>query len=189
MAHPGTAAVCTADAEPEPVTVIRNNAVRATGRRLGAAIVYDWGFDHHGRQYEQRSFLLLDDGVQISQSVLFRGAHHGWWYCDLVRITDRGHEVTVDDLWIDVLVGPADLPYRVLDLDEFGVAVASGALSPAEAADALARLQRFLDRRLNRRPGLQPSWPDFPPESIGPLQHHQYPSDWSRFTQRLRNAS
>jgi hypothetical protein len=36
--------------------------------------------------------------------------------------------VTVDDLWIDVIVGPPDLPYRMLDLHEYAAAMASGAL-------------------------------------------------------------
>jgi hypothetical protein len=38
-----------------PQGVIRDNRLRAAGRRLGDAVVYDWGFELDGRQYEQRS--------------------------------------------------------------------------------------------------------------------------------------
>ncbi|MEH1129777.1 hypothetical protein [Micromonospora sp. CPCC 206061] len=48
-----------------PTTVIRNRKVRAAGRRLDQVIVYDWGFEYEGRQWEQRSFVLLDDGHAV----------------------------------------------------------------------------------------------------------------------------
>jgi hypothetical protein len=34
-------------------------------------IVYDWGFQYDGRLWEQRSFVLLDEGFQINQPVIF----------------------------------------------------------------------------------------------------------------------
>jgi hypothetical protein len=67
-----------------PTTVIRDGKVRAAGRRLEQVIVYDWGFEYAGRQWEQRSFVLLDDGFQINQPVIFPPERRGWWYCDLV---------------------------------------------------------------------------------------------------------
>jgi hypothetical protein len=149
-----------------PVTVIRDHKVRAAGRRLDDVIVYDWGFELDGRHHEQRSYLLLDDGFQVSQPVIFPEVQRGWWYCDLVRVTDNGDEVIVEDLWIDVIVGPPDHPYRVLDLDEYATAAARGELSPAEAVDGLVRTQRFLDSRLNRRHEVLRTWPDFPPETV-----------------------
>ncbi|MFY1636916.1 hypothetical protein ACN27F_27160 [Solwaraspora sp. WMMB335] len=117
-----------------PVTVVRNGKMRAAGRRLDDVVVYDWGFQLNGRHHEQRSYVLLDDGFQINQ----------------------------DDLWIDVIVGPPDHPYRVLDLDEYAAAARDGALTPAEAADGLVRTQRFLDRRLNRRHETLRAWPRLP---------------------------
>ncbi|WP_432995450.1 DUF402 domain-containing protein [Dactylosporangium sp. CA-233914] len=149
-----------------PVTVIRDRRVRADGWRLEDVVVYDWEFDLHGRHYEQRSFVLLDDGFQISQPATFPEVQRGWWYCDLVRVTDTGDTVAVEDLWIDVIVGPPDHPYRVLDLEEYAEAAASGQLGPAEAADGLVRTQRFLDRRLNRRHEVERTWPDFPPRLV-----------------------
>jgi predicted RNA-binding protein associated with RNAse of E/G family len=161
------------------VTVNRDHKIRAAGRRLDDVIVYDWGFDLHGRSYEQRSYLLLDDGFQINQPVIFPEAQQGWWYCDLVRITDDGNEVLVEDLWIDVMVGPPDHPYRVLDLDEYAEAAARGELSAAEAADGLIRTQRFLDRRLNRRHETQRTWPDFPPQTVTTLANATFEAAWS----------
>jgi predicted RNA-binding protein associated with RNAse of E/G family len=165
--------------ELAPVTVIRDRKLRAAGRRLNDVIVYDWGFELNKRHYEQRSFVLLDDGFQINQPVVFPPQQQGWWYCDLVRVTDRGNEIAVDDLWIDVIVGPADHPYRVLDLDEYAVAVERGALSPAEAADGLIRTQRFLDRHLNRRHEAVRSWPDFPPKNVTALSRISFRRDWT----------
>lgn len=166
----------------KPVTVIRDHRVRAAGRRRDDVIVYDWGFELHGRHYEQRSYVLLDDGFQINQPVVFPAAQQGWWYCDLVRVTDNGDEVLVEDLWIDVIVGPPDHPYRVLDLDEFAVAATRGELSPAEAADGLIRTQRFLDRRLNRRHEVRRTWPDFPPATVLALANVTFERAWHQLS-------
>lgn len=167
------------EAQALPVTVDRDHKVRALGQRRDDVIVYDWGFEMNGTHYEQRSFILLDDGFQINQPVIFPVEQQGWWYCDLVRVTDRGDEVTVEDLWIDIVVGPPDHPYRVLDLDEYAAAAQSGALTPEEAADGLIRTQRFLDRRLNRRHEVLRTWPDFPPAAVTTLADIHFDRSWS----------
>jgi hypothetical protein len=163
----------------KPVTVIRDHKLCAAGRRLDDVIVYDWGFELNGRSYEQRSYVLLDDGFQINQPVIFPEAQQGWWYCDLVRVTDNGDQVIVEDLWIDVIVGPPDHHYRVLDLDQYATAAARGQLTPAEAADGLTRTQRFLDRRLNRRHEILRTWPDFPPGAVTTLANITFEAAWS----------
>lgn len=162
-----------------PVTVIRDGRLRAAGLRVEGVLAYDWGFEVDGVPVVQRSFVLLDDGVQINQPVRFPPQQRGWWYCDLVRVRDEGARVWVDDLWIDVIVGPPDHPYRVLDLDEYGQAMASGELGAAEAVDGLVRTQRFLDRRLNRRHDTTRTWPDFPPAAVIALADQPLPHDWS----------
>jgi Protein of unknown function (DUF402) len=163
-----------------PTTVIWNGKIRAAGRRTEQVIVYDWGFEYEGQQRQQRSFVLLDDGFQINQPVIFPPERRGWWYCDLVRIVEDRKIVTVDDLWIDVIVGPPDHPYRMLDLHEYAAAMASGALSMADAADGLVRTQRFLDRRLNRRyDHAERAWLDFPPADVEQLTDVRFPSQWS----------
>jgi hypothetical protein len=155
---------------PTPVTVIRNGEVRAAGHRDGAAIAYDWGFTWHGEPKEQRSFVLLDLGFQINQPVIFPPERQGWWYCDLVKVVDEGHTVHVDDHWIDIIVGPPGQPYRVLDLHEYGDALASGVIDVTTAADGLRRTQAFLDTHLSRQHDIRiDAWPDFPPRAIASL--------------------
>ncbi|GAA2527294.1 hypothetical protein [Winogradskya humida] len=162
-----------------PVTVIRDGAIRAAGHRHGAAIAYDWGFPWHGEEKLQRSFILLDTGFQINQPVIFPDQQRGWWYCDLVRIVDNGHTVHVDDDWIDVIVGPPDHPYRILDLDEYGDAIAAGEIDAAAGVDGLRRTQMFLDRHLNRRHDTRrDSWPDFPPQAIAGLAALPFDPQW-----------
>jgi hypothetical protein len=164
-----------------PTTVVPHGKGRGAGRRLGQAVAYDWGFEWEGRQREQRSFVLLDDGFQINQPVIFPPERQGWWYCDLVRVVDEGDVVTVDDLWIDIIVGPPDRPYRMLDLHEYAAALDSGALSTADAVDGIVRTQQFLDRRLNRRyDDVDLVWLDFPPADVRALMAATFPREWSR---------
>jgi hypothetical protein len=164
---------------PTPVTVIRDGRVKAAGFREGDAVVYDWGFTWHGEPKEQRSFILLDAGFQINQPVIFPQEQRGWWYCDLVRILDEGHTVHVDDHWIDVIVGPPDHPYRVLDLHEYGDALAGGEIDVATGVDGLRRTQAFLDSHLNRRCDIRrDAWPDFPPRAIAALAALPFAPQW-----------
>ena len=164
---------------PTPVTVIRDGRIRAAGHRDGSAIVYDWGFTWRGAEHEQRSFLLLDTGFQINQPVFFTGEQQGWWYCDLVRVADDGDTVSVEDHWIDIIVGPPDHPYRVLDLDEYGDAICAGQIDVATGVDGLRRTQIFLDTHLNRRHDTRrDSWPDFPPRAIAELAKLPFAPRW-----------
>ncbi|MGW4233939.1 hypothetical protein ACWEF9_32550 [Streptomyces sp. NPDC004980] len=68
MAHPG-----------QPVTVLRDGRLRAAGLRWADVVAYDWGSEKQGQRYIQRSFVLLDDGIQINQPVLFPPEQRGWW--------------------------------------------------------------------------------------------------------------
>lgn len=163
----------------EPVTVIRDRRIRAAGVRQGDVVAYQWGFEQEGLHHIQRSFVLLDDGVQINQPVIFPEEQQGWWYCDLVTVVDAGDSLQVNDMWIDAIVGPPDHPYRVLDLDEYAEAMAAGALSVVDGVDGLIRWQRFLDRRLNRRHDVTRTWPDFPPAAVEALLTVDLPLDWT----------
>lgn len=162
----------------QSVTVVRDGLLQAVGLRRGQVVAYDWGFEQAGREWVQRSFVLLDEGVQINQPVNFPEQQRGWWYCDLVTIVDDGDTVAVNDMWIDFIVGPASHPYRVLDLDEYADAMSDGRLSPADAVAGLRRAQSFLDRRLNRRHDVTRSWPDFPPATVVELLTVQLPQEW-----------
>jgi hypothetical protein len=158
--------------------VIAGGRLRAEGLRFGDIVAYDWGFRHDGRDHHQRTFVLLSEGMQIAQSVIFPPEQQGWWYCDLVKIVDEGSTVHVDDRYIDVIIGPPDHPYRVLDLDEYAAAAAAGMMTADEAAQGLVQTQRFLDRRLNRRHEVERTWPDFPPAAIEALLTVDLPQAW-----------
>lgn len=106
----------------------------AAGVRAGGVVAFRWGFEHEGRQVEQRSFLLLRESSLICQPVGFPPEQTGWWYCDLVDIEDEGEAITVRDLYVDVLVGPPTVPYRLLDLDELAVAVSAGVVPAGTAS-------------------------------------------------------
>lgn len=162
-----------------PVTVIRDGSIRAAGHRAGNVVVYDWGFSWEGADKEQRSYILLDTGFQINQPVIFPEQQRGWWYCDLVRVVDEGAMVHVHDDWIDIIVGPPDHPYRVLDLDEYADAIAAGDIDIATGVDGLRRTQMFLDRHLNRRHDTRrDAWPDFPPRAIAALAELPFNPQW-----------
>ena len=60
------------------VTVLRDGLLRAVGMRFGRVVAYDWGFEQNGRAWEQRSFVLMDEGFQINQPVIFGEEQRGW---------------------------------------------------------------------------------------------------------------
>ena len=117
-------------------------------------------------------FLLLDDHVQLHQPPGFTGVYAGWWYVDLVELTEDETTITVVDHWVDVVVPPWGDPFQVRDLDELGEAIAAGAITAEQAAIGLTRVQRFLDTHLRGelRAELQDDWADFPPKAIEPLR-------------------
>lgn len=157
----------------------RSSTLVAAGLRARDVVAFWWGFADQGREVQQLSFLLVEESFLICQPVNFPEDQAGWWYCDLVRTHDGGDHVEIEDLYIDILIGPPTVPYRVLDLDEFGEAARHGLMTTQEAADGLVRCQHFLDRRLNRRHDVTPSWPEFPPAAISDFDRDRLPKRWS----------
>ncbi|MEX1157369.1 MAG: DUF402 domain-containing protein [Thermomicrobiales bacterium] len=119
-----------------------------------------------GKSQIERVFVLLDVGVQLSNPVWWHGDDATTWYVDLVTVTVSGSTYTVRDLYIDVIIPTDGRHHRMLDLDEFAVAISDGSLSPLDAVDALMRWQRFLDTYLHDRPEPTSDWRDFPPAAI-----------------------
>ena len=138
---------------------------------------YWWG-GADGAPLEQLSFLLVEEGMLLSQPAGFPPEQRGWWYCDLVQVARTHDGYAFRDQYADVIVGPPDHPYRVLDLDEYATAAGNGIISSEAAADGLRRLQAFLDRRLNRRHDVVRSWPDFPPAGCLATDPAQVPRQW-----------
>ena len=146
------------------------------GRRIGRAAAYE--FELHDRRLEdappmhQRVFLLLDEGIQLNQPGGWPDWARGWWYCDLVEITETDGTIDVIDHFVDIVVPetPAN-PYRVLDLHEFGEALATGRLSMEQGVTGLTKVNHFLETRLNKKDGPYADlWPAFPPAEIEPLR-------------------
>ena len=159
----------------EPIMVRRGEFGLATGVRMGRVAAYEFRMPdvpvREGLPRQDRAYLLLDEGIQLSCPPGFPPEQAGWWYVDLVKITEDGSMLTVVDHFLDVIVGPPGHYYRMLDLDELGDAIESGkrGLTVEEAVTGLRNFQRFLDRYLNRRHDITQGWPDFPPRAIRPL--------------------
>jgi hypothetical protein len=158
-----------------PIAVMRGAWGPFPGARLGRVACYDFplreqDFVRPGLPRQDRSYLLLDEGIQLSCPPGFPEEQAGWWYVDLVEIAEHGNELTVTDHYLDVIIGPPGHYYRVLDMDEFGDAIAEGKLTPDQAVAGLRHFQRFLDTHLNRRHETNLEWPDFPPAVLQPLR-------------------
>jgi len=124
-----------------------------------------------GRPTVDRSYLLLDEGVQLTKPAVFEGAVEGWWYVDLVEIEHTDDGFVVADVYVDFLIPPAVNRYQLLDLDELADAVRGGQLTPAQCATVLDNTQRFINRYL-RGAEEGPSGPhhEFPPSGVTTLE-------------------
>lgn len=135
----------------EPVVVRhRASAYRdVAAMRVGTVLYADERHEQHGGW--RRYFWLLDHQAQLVYEPF------GWadeWYVDIVSIAredgEAGAIYTVRDLEIDIVVEGRGPTYRLIDLEKFGARMVAGEFTPAEAADALARAQTFLDAFLHR---------------------------------------
>ncbi len=162
--------------EPQPCQVWSRLGGPLPGIRLGGALAFE--YDVHGSHADepseqalrQRAYVLLDEQVQITQPVTWGGARAGWWYVDLVEIHCDDDDVRIRDDYLDVVIGPPDRPYRILDLHEYADALDAGVITPHRAAEGLRAMQAFLEKHLHRRSGDAASWLDFPPACLDPLR-------------------
>jgi hypothetical protein len=162
------------------------------GFRLGDVVAYEFQLPDRfepwpGRTLVERTFVLLDVGVSFANPCWVRARNPDGsvaevdargkdsWYVDLVSVHMQHNNYTFRDLYIDAIVPTDGRPCRILDLDEYADAMASGVLPLEDAVDGLRRWQRFLDRYLygNRWPPA--AWSDFPPKSIQRLAELRAP--------------
>lgn len=159
----------------EPISVMRGQWGPFPGVRSGAVATYEFEIvePHYvrpGISRMQRVYLLLDQGIQLNQPIVFKPHQAGWWYIDLVEIgSSTPGQITVTDHFLDVIVGPPGHPYRVLDIDELGDAIEAGRITLDKAIAGMRNFQRFLDQHLNRRTEVEVEWPDFPPAALAPV--------------------
>lgn len=127
------------------------------------------------RDEVRRYFWLLDLGVQM---VFEPFDWPGEWVVDLVTITEESpRRFHVRDMALDVIVEGMGPTYRMLDLDDVGRRLLTGAFSVAEACDVLIRAEEFVDTYLHRGG-------PWPPPQIRDFfaADHRYPSvgrEWS----------
>ena len=159
----------------QSVQVFHRTGQWCPGRRIGEVVAYDVRilpqYQVAGRPTVDRSYLLLDQGIQLTRTVVFDGPVEGWWYVDVVEIEHTDAGLIVHDLYVDFLVPPGADRYHVLDLEELADGLTGGHLSPAQCATALTRTQHFINTHL-RGPGEGSVDPPthFPPVSIAPLE-------------------
>ena len=159
----------------ENVRVLHRTGQLCPGRRIGEVVAYDVRilpeYQVLGRPTIDRSYLLLDQGVQLTRPVAFEGPIEGWWYVDLVEIELTEAGLIVHDLYVDFLILPGADRYHVLDLDELGDALSQGQITAAQCATVLSRTQRFIDRHLRatEKGSVDPPH-QFPPECIAALE-------------------
>lgn len=165
---------------PELVTVLRGD-LPCPGIRVGRVAAYE--FDIPDGMYvrpdagrRQRAFLLLDESAQLDQPLVFQPDRAGWWYIDLVEIREEGDTIHVTDHYADIIVGPPGLPYRILDLDELGAALTTGALTAQQVSHVLTATQTFVDRHLQGASHDGPDWPDFPPAALAAVRDIETPA-------------
>jgi hypothetical protein len=159
----------------ENVQVFHRSGQWCPGRRIGEVVAYDVRilpeYQVAGRPTVDRSYLLLDEGVQLTKPAVFEGPVEGWWYVDLVEIEHSDAGLVVHDMYVDLLIPPAVDRYQVLDLDEFADAVRADHLTPIQCATVLIQTQQFINRYL-RGPEEGPIGPShhFPPTTVTTLE-------------------
>lgn len=94
---------------------------------------------HHGF-----SCYFLKDGFKISK-FYYEDGRLLYWYCDIISYTydEETDTYVFTDLLADVIIYP-DGRIRVVDLDELADALESGAITNAQAEDALRKLNKLL---------------------------------------------
>lgn len=159
----------------ENIRVLHRTGQWCPGRRVGQVAAYDVRilpeYQVLGRPSIDRSYLLLDQGIQLTRPVAFEGPVEGWWYIDLVEVEHTEAGLVIHDLYVDFLIPPGASRYHVLDLDELADALKDGKITATQCATVLNRTQRFIDRHLRAtEEGSVDPPPQFPPASIAILQ-------------------
>src|SRR3954447_24087371 len=100
----------TASPPIEHVRVFHRTGQWCPGRRLGDVVAYDArllaAYQVAGRPTIDRSYLLLDQGIQLTRPGALVEPVEGWWYVDVVEIDETEDGFVVRDLYVDFLVPP-----------------------------------------------------------------------------------
>ncbi|MEU4194006.1 DUF402 domain-containing protein [Kribbella sp. NPDC026611] len=158
----------------EEIRVRHRTGQWCPGVRTGRVAAYDVrilpGYQVAGRPTIDRSYLLLDQGIQLTRPVVFEGPVEGWWYVDIVDIEHTDAGLIVHDLYVDFLVPPDATRYHVLDLNDLAKALTHGDITPAQCAAVLTTTQQFINHHLRADPTSVDAPTHFPPPAITPLE-------------------
>ncbi|RZU13693.1 uncharacterized protein DUF402 [Kribbella rubisoli] len=136
----------------DDIQVFHRSGQWCPGRRVGDVVAYDVKilpkYQVPGRPTVDRSYLLLNEGIQLTKPAVFEGPVEGWWYVDLVEIDHTDAGLVVRDLYVDLLIPPAANRYQLLDLDEFADALSTGQITPTQCATVLTQTQHFINHYL-----------------------------------------
>lgn len=108
--------------------------------RCGSTVYLDRSYVQHASIAGMRSILLPKQHLWV---IFFEGhttAHPIRCYMHMARILDEGETLTVEDLYLDVLV-MENGDWHLVDIDEFRSAVSAGELSPEQIQAALEGLE------------------------------------------------
>ncbi|CAG7625419.1 DUF402 domain-containing protein [Paenibacillus allorhizosphaerae] len=153
----------------EPITIeSRLGTMKGYGND---EIVYFDRFDPKSDK-EIRHFILMNEGVKIMFEPF------GWkneWYVDLIKI-ERCDENTIslEDMYIDVIVEGNGPTYRIVDLDEYADGVLEGKVSLTEMKTQMLQIQTFLIKYIHKGK-------EFPPEIIKDLMRNTGRAEESEF--------
>ena len=87
------------------------------------------------------SYTMLDKGWKISKFYDHQGKLL-YWYCDIIEHTLENDELTLTDLWVDVIVHENGV-YEIVDLDELDDALKMGLITPDQKYSALTKVENL----------------------------------------------
>lgn len=129
------------DRNGEPIAV--DKLLRRSGLVSVQRPSLEYGYTHHIREIYPHWGIgvstCINEGVQVKHPRL-RFDH----YVDLVKVWEDQEYIYVEDMYVDVLIYERSY-YHVIDLEEFGEALALRQISPAEAKRVLENTQKFVD--------------------------------------------
>jgi hypothetical protein len=108
--------------------------------RSGSNLFLDRSWISHPEISGCRSILLPRHHLWVMFYEGHQGQHPCLCYIHVARIHDEGLRITVEDLYLDVLIG-TDGRWQVVDVDEFRAAITGGELSAEQVEAALIGLE------------------------------------------------
>ncbi|HWI65290.1 MAG TPA: DUF402 domain-containing protein [Symbiobacteriaceae bacterium] len=122
--------------------LLSGNSFAIDGRleRLDGNIYLERAYTNHPSIASAHSVLIPALHLWVMFWQGHGGPHACRCYMHMAHIRDEGDRVTIDDLYLDVIV-KRDGRWQVLDIDEFRAAIASGELTPDQIQYALQGLE------------------------------------------------